>query len=271
MFYVILPSCSFLFFYVYFYYPSFFSELSLTFLSSLPPSIEKIVFDVVYNLIHIYSKIQIIINKIVVFISPISFYLQKFIMNTKMFNVNSLPNETNEILVFIYNGKEIFHCLKEEIDKKTKLFPEIFDFIIYSIKNEKDVIYKKIIYHFPLKLDDFHIEKLDYTFMLTELKLHHSIIKIDLRHYYLVNNKINATFLYYFFNKHKYFPTDSIDFKDFLENFSLKIIDDFVNIKEIFYLDELILNKSNFQITQVFNYTFENKISDSFITPSQEK
>lgn len=284
MFYFILSSSSFLYLFltISYYYPSFFPNLSLSF-TNLSLSLEELALNTAYNLIHIYSRIQILSNKITVFISPVSLYLQNFIkdnlklFNLKLFNLNYLTKEVkepNEILNFIYNGKEIFHCLKEEIDEKTKskLFPEKFDFIIYDNKDEKEVIHKKIIHHYPLELDDYHIENTDYAFMLAELTLHDSIIKIDLQNYYLVNNKINASFLYYLFTK--YFSTNnsnSIDFKDFLENYSLKIIDDSVNIKEMYYLDELLLNKTNYQVTQIFYNTFENKITDSFINPPSQE
>jgi hypothetical protein len=109
---------------------------------------------------------------------------------------------------------------------------------------------------------DFSIEKTDYSFMLMELNIQNTIFKIDLQSYFLTNNKINALFLHYYFNK--YLTKTPIEYKDFLENFSLKIIDDSVNIKDLYYLDEILFNKSNYLITQNFNKTFENKISNSF-------
>ena len=33
---------------------------------------------------------------------------------------DSLPNKNNKFLDFIYNGKEIFHCSKQEIEYKKK-------------------------------------------------------------------------------------------------------------------------------------------------------
>jgi hypothetical protein len=204
-----------------------------------------------------------------VYITPIYLNLKNFF---KKYYLNTLEDDSNEILDFIYNGKEIFHCLKKDFYQNKDLIPEKFDFIIYSKKdeyNEKEEIFlKKIHYYYPINIVDFSIEKTDYSFMLMELNIQNKIFKLNLQSYFLINNKINALFLHYYFNK--YLTTLPIAYKDFLENFALKIIDDSVNIKNVYYLDEILFNKSNYLITQIYNKTFENKISNSFTNLTKE-
>ena len=59
MFYFIVPSCGLLFICSYFYY--YYTNYSYL--------LQKFAFNIAYNLIHIYSKIQIVFQKFTLFIS----------------------------------------------------------------------------------------------------------------------------------------------------------------------------------------------------------
>lgn len=260
MFYFIIPFSSLsCFFFYYFYLKK----------KPLPPIFIHFSYKSIYLIIYYISKAQIIFNKTILLLNPIINYIKT------LFIKKSIPNKDSEYIDFIYQGKEIYHCSKQDMNIKKPLFPPKFDFILYSQIDKNEIIHKKIIYHYPLNSNDFEIEKTDYTFLLVELKLYSFDLKLDLQskknkiNFFIVDNKFNASFIYYFLNK--YNSILSIDFPSFVENFSLQIIDDSINRKEIFYLDEILLKKTNYKISNIFHDTFQNKISDSFSLQSNLK
>ena len=258
MFFFIIPFGSLSCFFLFLYFKKY----------PIPIFLRNLAFHSVYGMIHLFSKMQMVVNKIILLLNPIN--------QTCFHLLNILKREKDlvgiECIDFIFQGKEIYHCSKQEMEFKKSMFPEKFDFILFTKKDEKGIFHKKIIYHYPLEENDLKIEKTDYIFLLIELKLHSSIFKLDFQNktnktnFYVVGNKFNATFLYYFLKKYDYIPNhNSMDFKQFLENFLLNVIDNSINRHEIFYLDEILLKKKNYEITEIFQHTFQHKITDSLI------
>jgi hypothetical protein len=187
----------------------------------------------------------------------------------KLFN-NNEKTQNLETIEFIKDGNVILTCFKNDILNNSLKTPDVFDFIIYSkpeFESNNKVNYKKLLYKYPINEEDFIIENTDYRFMLTEINIDNNIIKLDLNkddyNYFVVDNKIDKYFLTYFLKKYHNYDTEKI-----LENYTLKIIDENICIKETDNFETIILNKKNYDVDCDLNLSFNNtfygkKVSES--------
>jgi hypothetical protein len=107
--------------------------------------------------------------------------------------------------------------------------PYLYDFIIYTIKNERNTL-KKLIHGSPID-DKFVCEKSNIKFILIEIEFDNVTLKIDFNpnqrdNYYVVGNIFNATFIRYLLNT--YYLVDTLP-----DEYKLKIIDHSVNWIEV--------------------------------------
>lgn len=220
-----------------------------------PLQYENFCYNCAYYSINLYSKAQIFFLKI----KPrVTQFLEPILQIDFLKNIH-LISLSLETLEFIKDGKVIYQCLREKFNENKEIAKDVptkFDFILYSSPDSEssEIINKKILYDYPLKQEDFIIEKTNYVFMLTEISLdaQEPPIKIDLitkkYNYFIVNNKINAAFLTYFLMEYKNFYLSSD--KSCINNYVIKIIDENINMKTVngFALEEIWLNENNFEI-----------------------
>ena len=203
-----------------------------------------------YYSIYAFSKVQMLYYKIKP--SFIEYYKNTFLSKLFTPNIDSL-----ETIEFIKDGNIVFSTNKINSFDFVDIIPS-FDFILYT-KIFQQSADKKIMYEIPTKESDFKIEKTNYKFMLIELFIENKVYKIDLStniyNYYIVDNKINKAFLLFYLKKH--LNNDCI--KTPLENYSLKIMDECICIKNCEINDEIILNKTDYQVNKIDYFISEKR------------
>jgi len=197
-----------------------------------------------FYLIHMYSKIQILCNKLAVSNPSIL-----HVMN-QLFN-NSHSSDPN--VEFILDGHVNFVGTKEDIVKDgSKYCNDLdYDFIIYSNYDEVNKIVNKRIFNVIPCEADFQYVTADVRFLLSEVEINDKTIKVDFKtdnyNYYIVNNIINHKFLEYFLKK--YHPCEIIEFHEFEKPFKdmkLKILDHNVEKQEFDLKHVLKINKGDY-------------------------
>lgn len=202
--------------------------------------------NILYNIIHLYSKISILFNKY------INCYLKNlFNIYNKFFNDYSTIEFYNQGVLFRTNFifKSNTSSKEQMIDLKKYIDPFDYDLIIYSEKDyEKEKINKVCYKKFP---QSFSYEKSNIKFLSLLLLYNDISIEIDLfdevNNYYIVNNVINKQFIIsYLLNIKK---IKDIYFKSLLEfNYKLELIDHNVNIINLDETDEIIIEQNNYII-----------------------
>jgi len=199
-----------------------------------------------FSLIHMYSKIQILCNKLAAS-NPTIVHLVNQLFN----NSHSSMYEPN--VEFIRDGHVNFLVTKEDIIKEGNTYcNEVdYDFIIYSNYDEVNkIVHKTIFTKMPCETD-FHYATSDIRFVLSEVEINDKTIKIDFKtdnyNYYIVNNVINHKFLEYFLKK--YHPREIMDFHEFekpFQDMKLKILDHNVEKQEFDLKHVLKINKNDY-------------------------
>ena len=190
-----------------------------------------------FYLIHMYSKIQILCDKL-----PISLP----IILIQLFNNSSRGSEVE----FIQDGHVQFVGTKDEFVKKDiKCWNDIdYDFIIYSNYDEVNKITNKIIFTKIPDENDFNYTISNVKFVLVEVEMNNKIIKIDFKtdtyNYYIVDNVISEKFLEYFIKK--YYPHEKIRFQQPFCEMKLKILDHNVEKQEFDSKTTLQINKDDY-------------------------
>ena len=199
-----------------------------------------------FSLIQMYSKIQILCNKLAVS-NPTILHLVNQLFN------NSHSSIYEPDVEFILDGHVNFLGTKEELLKEgVNYCNEIdYDFIIYSNYDEVNKIVNKRIFHIMPCEADFHYVTADIRFLLTEVEINDKTIKVDFKtddyNYYIVNNVINHKFLEYFLKK--YHPREIMDFHEFekpFQDMKLKILDHNVEKQEFYLTTVLKINKGDY-------------------------
>ena len=189
-----------------------------------------------FYLIHMYSKIQILCNKMPVSLPSILYFAEQ------LFNNSSSDSK----IEFIQNGHVHFLSTKEEFIKKDiKYWNDMeYDFIIYSHYDEVNKIINKTVFTQIPNENDFNYEISNIKFVLVEVEMSNKTIKIEFKtdtyNYYVVNNVINNKFLEYFFRKH--YPHEIMEFQDM----KLKILDHNVEKQEFDSTTMLQINKDDY-------------------------
>lgn len=197
-----------------------------------------------FSLIHMYSKIQILCNKLAAS-NPTILHLVNQLFN------NSSSSEPD--IEFILDGHVNFLGTKEECLKEgiTYCHAVDYDFIIYSNYDEVNKIVNKTIFTKTPCESDFHYSTSDIRFLLSEVEINDKTIKIDFKtdkyNYYIVNNVINHKFLEYFLKK--YHQHEIMDFHEFekpFQDMKLKILDHNVEKQEFDLTTVLKINKDDY-------------------------
>ena len=197
-----------------------------------------------FTLIHMYSKLQIICNKLAAS-NPTIVHLVNQIFN------NSHSSDPD--VEFILDGHVNFLSTKEEFVKEGIIYCHDvdYDFIIYSNYDEVNKIVNKTMFTKIPSETDFHYSTSDIKFVLSEVEINDKTIKIDFKtdnyNYYIVNNVINHKFLEYFLKK--YHPHEIYDFHEFEKPFKdmkLKILDHNVEKQEFDFTTVLKINKGDY-------------------------
>ena len=199
-----------------------------------------------FYLIQLYSKIQILCNKLSAS-NPTITHLMNQLFNTSHSSIYEPDIE------FILDGHVNFLGTKEELIKEgVKYCNDVdYDFIICSNYDEVNQIVNKTIFtKIPCKAD-FHYVTSDIRFLLAEVEINDKTIKIDFKtdnyNYYIVNNVINHEFLEYFLKK--YYPREIMDFHEFekpFQDMKLKILDHNVEKQEFDLKHVLKINKGDY-------------------------
>ena len=178
-----------------------------------PDNYNRFCLNVMYYSIYMFSKIQHTTNKYIV--GPIMSFLNQYSIS---FNDKNIQFIYEDEVICVTNTKRML----EDI-------PYLYDFIIYTIKNERNTL-KKLIHGSPID-DKFVCEKSNIKFILIEIEFDNVTLKIDFNpnqrdNYYVVGNIFNATFIRYLLNT--YYLVDTLP-----DEYKLKIIDHSVNWIEV--------------------------------------
>jgi hypothetical protein len=183
-----------------------------------------------FSLIQMYSKIQILCNKLAASNPTILHVVNQMFHNSH----NSEPD-----VEFILDGHVNFLGTKEELVKEgiKQCNGVDYDFIIYSNYDKVAKIVNKTIFTKIPCESDFHYSTADIKFILSEVEINDKTIKVEFKtdnyNFYIVNNVINHKFLEYFLKK--YYPREIIDFHEFekpFQDMKLKILDHNVEKQE---------------------------------------
>ena len=178
-----------------------------------PNTYNRFLMNVMYYSIYMFSKIQHTTNKYIV--GPITSFLNQYPIS---FNDKNIHFIYEDEVRCVTNRKRMF----EEI-------PHLYDFIIYTIKNDRNTL-KKLIHGVPID-DNFVCDESNIKFILVEIEFDNVTLKIDFKpkqrdNYYVVGNIFNATFIRYLLNT--YYTVDTLP-----DEYKLKILDHSVNWIEV--------------------------------------
>jgi hypothetical protein len=177
-----------------------------------------------YYCVYTFSKIQYTTNKYVV--GPITSFLDQYSIS--------------------YNETQIEFILDNEVIITPQDIPYLYDFIIYTMKNERNKL-KKLIYGIPID-DSFECEESNIKFILVEIQFDNVTLKIDFKpnsvdNYYVVDNIFNATFIRYLLAT--YYAIDALP-----DEYNLKILDHSVNGIEVDETKSIKIEKDGYSIIQ---------------------
>ncbi len=221
---------------------------------SYPEEYSKITYNLSYNAIYVYSKFQIILNRLFKRVNKFidsSPYLKNKI--SLFYNFKLINQHCKQDVEYMNNG-ELIKTNKDEFIRAFKDKPGIFKdcrFIIYSDyeKCVDNCINKKII---RSNNEDYHFDESNIRFILVELICDKSSYKIILKdekyNYYMVDNIIDKSFIMYYILKH-YNENKIFEEINFSKKLILKIIDQNVNIIELDLRndnDSILIQKENY-------------------------
>lgn len=201
-------------------------------------NINGVIMYLSYNIIYYITGLQILCNKSYKIIRPVVLFIHSY---TK----KPAQSSDNDDIKIIKNGNVTLTTNKEKIKNNILDYTNInFDFILYSHLTNK-LLYNS----FPT---DYNYNILTYKFINVELntksqqKINLSFVNSNYN-YFIENNFINKQFILYFMNTH---------YKDFmltlppddLNEYTINIIDDKINIIEISCLDTILLKKEHYII-----------------------
>lgn len=225
--------------------------------SRYPKKYETFIISFSYNLIYLYSKVQIFYMNIVK------------IVNKKIEETPKLLKLKNDLDLLLNkkNGTVIMiECIKNGILSNNLSTTEC-DFALYSrLDNSNKCLNKKIVYDLDESIDVYEVSTIK--FLLVELKNDVETYKIDLKtdeyNFYIVGNKFTKQFF-------QYYLTEILKITESVDNFRLHIIDHDVNTVELDFSDEndhILLEKTGYKMLNVNNNeNNENHINDN----SEEK
>ena len=201
-------------------------------------NINNTIMYISYNVIYYITGIQILCNKTYNIITPFLLFIHS---HTKRSGTD------NYYIQIIYNGNVRLTTNKENVKNNILDYKNQninFDFVLYSHLVNK-VIYKI----FP---SNYNYNILTYKFINTELitkskkRINISFVTSNYN-YFIEDNFIDKQFILYFMKTHYKEFMHTIQ-PDELNEYTMNIIDDKINIIQISSLDTILLKKENFVI-----------------------
>lgn len=203
-------------------------------------------------MLNLYIKIIFIFSKGQIILFKIHNKISKFLQNNYFFKfLNNKIKKENEIMQIKSNG-EIY--IKYHENELINYFEHennnIFIFSDYKNEEKNKYINKVISNIEPLNTQ---YKESNIKFILFELQIGEKFFKIDLKtdkyNFYIVNNIIDKKFLIYFLNDFficnlkKYYQNI-----EEIESFTIKLIDQNVNLKELEISDKkyILINKNDY-------------------------
>jgi len=222
--------------------------------------LNDILFNSLFQLMHLYSRVIIVYNKN---IKPILFSFFTFFNNIinkpkfeskiEFFNKSILINKDYINNIFINDN---FYLLKNELE------PQDYDLIIFTDMNTLQHINKICFRKFPSSL---LYEQSNIKFLSINLLYQNQSIEIilqnNLYNFYIVNNIIDKKFLFYFMKNIINYKLNCNE-NDFI--YKLTIIDQNVNIKNLDQNCNIVFEKNNYEIYD-FSLNKKKNYTEHFI------
>ena len=180
-------------------------------------------------------------------------YKKKLLLFLENNEINFLKDSYD--IKFIKDGECILYSTKEKClsinNNELEYYPDEADFAIYTefdinknIYNKKIILYKDFL---TLSEKDFIMEESDIKFLLSEIVINDSRIKIDFKtdkeNYYIINNKINKKVALYLLIE----SSTILDSITSFDDFEISILDHIANEFEL-KDKELTIQKDSYNI-----------------------
>ena len=214
--------------------------------SRYPKKYETFIISFSYNVIYLYSKVQIFYMNI---IKTVNKKIEETPKLLKLKNdLDLLLNQKNGAVIMI-------ECIKNGVLSDNLSTTEC-DFALYSrLDDSKKCLNKKIVYDLDESIDVYEVS--DIKFLLVELKIGTDTYKVDLKtdeyNFYIVGNRFTKQFF-------QYYLTEILKVTESVQGFSVHIIDHSVNKVELDFSDEnnhILLEKTEYKLS------IANKINDN--------
>jgi len=211
-----------------------------------PDKYREFCIDIVFNILHLYTRCQILHNNSVSYLSEKMPVVTNFL--TKLFKKN-IKHSTIE---FIKDTSVVGVVSKDILLKENNFKIPDHDFIIYRDTSNIKVLYNSDS-EILAKDETYEYEKSDIKFLLIELIINDKTYIIELvsdkYNFYIKDNILNKNFFLYYL---RYFHPDKIVFEDEIDNIMLKVIDHNVVVQTILFIKNtaksLKIHKSDYEI-----------------------
>ena len=220
-----------------------------------------------YNVIYVYSYLQIKYSKFKVLIMPfiniLCVAISNFLKNNNLINFSESPSKlvleiygkgVNINNIFLYENDK--NLLNNEFTEQLKLYNN-YDFVIFSDQTNSNCTNKIHYYKFPDSFDNNNYKVSNIKFISLDLTYNTQTYPIELKNeiynHYIVNNKLNSEFYQYYLQN---ILNISIN-KDHNFDYKVQLIDHNVNILELSCDQELIIKENDYEIINL------NKIGET--------
>jgi hypothetical protein len=188
-----------------------------------PEKHEQFVITLSTNCIYYFSKMQILLNKY----KPAA---------------NSASSLKEEIVELVSDGVVYYKTTKKDVINYDHT--NEYELALYSIITEDGT--NKRVYDFiniPKTVEEFSCEKADFKFILSELVVGDTKVKLNFEDFYVVGNVFNPMFIRYFLNT--YYKNSLVNPND---DYTICILDHNVNSIELNKNMGIKINKDNYEV-----------------------
>jgi hypothetical protein len=205
-----------------------------------PEQYERLLIEISYNIIYLFSKCQILKNRACIKLNEVINSNEQ--LKQLVDNIYKKPVEPNQIYKINTNGDTTMNYYTDNFDYDEKC---IYIFADNETKNDTGCVNMVVLRKQPF-LTNYEISNIK--FLLLEVKINGNTYKIDLKsdsyNYYIVDNILDKLFFIYFLNKYQICNIVNDD----TCKIAIKIIDHDVNTKELEITDEafVIIKKDNY-------------------------
>lgn len=203
-----------------------------------PKKYDEFFVTISYNLIYVYSKVQIYYMNIV---KTVNKKIEETPKLLKLKNdLDLLLNKKNDTVIMI-------ECIKNGVLSDNLSTTEC-DFALYSrLDDSNKCLNKKIVYDLDESNEIYEVSTIK--FLLVELKNADKTYKIDLKtdtyNFYIVGNRFTKQFF-------QYYLTEILKINESIDNYNVSIIDHNVNRVELDFSDEnvhIFLEKTEYKLS----------------------